>query len=137
MRQLTPQHAAHITSLQLNDGPESIDDLSRAQNWAYAKAMFQNTIDSIRVMGMDAFLKVAIKAKYPHPAAHKMMKDAQCSRLFPGEGTMPVAEVLTILSEKGVAPTIGVEVFNLEHHALSALDVAMRAMKTYRAVARS
>ena len=137
LRGLTSQHAAHITSLQLNDVPESIDDLSRAQNWAYMKDMFQSTIDSIRVMGMDAFLKVAIKAKYPHRGAGKMMKDAQCSRLFPGEGVMPVAEVLAILSEKGVAPAIGVEVFNLEHNALKSADIAMRAMKTYKAVARS
>ena len=52
LRGLTPQHAAHITSVQLNDVPESIDDLSRAQNWAYMKDMFQSTIDSIRVMSL-------------------------------------------------------------------------------------
>lgn len=137
LRQLTPQHAAHITGLQLNDVPESIDDLNRTQSWIYAKDMFQSAIDSIRVMGMDAFLKVAIKAKYPHPAANKMMKDAQCSRLFPGEGVMPVVEVLAILSGKGVAPAIGVEVFNLEHHALESADIALRAMKSYQAVARA
>lgn len=137
LRQLTPLHAAHITGLQLNDVPESIDDFSRAQSWVYTKDMFQNTIDSIRVMGMDAFLKVAIKAKYPHPAANKMMKDAQCSRLFPGEGVMPVAEVLAILSEKGVAPAIGIEVFNLEHNALKPAAIAMSAMKAYEAVARA
>ena len=136
LRQLTSQQAAHITSLQLNDVPESIDDLSRAQSWVYVKDMFRSTIDSIRVMGVDAFLKVAIKAKYPHRGAQKMMKDAQCSRLFPGEGAMPVAEVLAILSGKGVAPAIGVEVFNLEHNALKPADIAMRAMQAYEAVSR-
>jgi sugar phosphate isomerase/epimerase len=134
LRQLTPQHAARITSLQLNDVPGKIDDLSRAQNWAYMKELFQSAFDSIRVLGMDAFLNVAIKTKYPHPAAQKMMKDAMCSRLFPGEGAMPVAEVLAILSERGVAPAIGVEVFSLEHHTLGAADIAQRAMKAYEAV---
>ena len=93
LRQLTPQHAARITSLQLNDLPGKIDDFSRAQNWAYRKGMFQNAVDSIRVLGMDAFLKVA--------------------------------------------PAIGVEVFNLEHHELGAADIAQRAMKSYEAVVRS
>ena len=134
LRQLTPRQAARITSLQLNDMPGSITDLSRGQNWAYAKDMFHNVIDSVRVLGLDAFLNVAIKAKYPHSGAQKMMKDALCSRLFPGEGAMPVTEVLAILSQKGVAPAIGVEVFNLEHHALSAADIAMKAMKTLEAV---
>ncbi len=132
LRNLTPQQAARITSLQLNDVPHSISDLSRGQNWLYIKDMFQNAIDSVRVLGLDSFLNVAIKAKYPHPAAQKMMKGALASRLFPGQGAKPVAEVLSILSEKGVRPAIGVEVFNLEHYSLSAAEVARLAMESYQ-----
>jgi sugar phosphate isomerase/epimerase len=137
LRRLTPEQAARITSLQLNDIPGSIGDLSRGQKWEYIKDMCQNAIDIIRVLGMDAFLNVAIKAKYPHPAAQRMMKDALCSRHFPAEGAMPVAEVLAILSERGVAPVIGVEVFNLDHYSLTAADIARRAMRSYESVTRS
>jgi 4-hydroxyphenylpyruvate dioxygenase len=134
LRNLEPQQAARITSLQLNDVPRSIDKLSRRQGWQYTQDMFQNAIDSIRVLGLDAFLNVALKAKYPHPAAQKLMKDALCSRQFPGQGDMPVAEVLAILSEKDVAPAIGIEVFNLDNYALSAADIARRAMTSYEVV---
>ena len=136
LRNLTSQQAARITSLQLNDAPRSISDLSLGQSWEYTRDMFQSMIDSIRVLGLDSFLNVAIKAKYPHPAAQKMMKDALCSRLFPGHGAMPVAEVLTILSKKGVRPAIGVEVFNLGHYSLSAAEVAQMAMQSYQMVSK-
>ena len=136
LHNLTPQQAARITSLQLNDAPRSIDGLSRRQNWLYIKDMFQNAADSIRVLGLDAFLNVAIKAKYSHPTAQKMMKDALCSRLFPGQGVSPVAEILSLLEAKGVRPAIGVEVFNLENYSLPAEKLAQKAMQGYQMVAR-
>ena len=137
LRALTEAQAAQITSLQLNDAPQSIAKLSRGQNWLYIKDMFHSAIDSIRVMGFDAFRNVALNAQYPHPAAQKMMKDAQCSRLFPGEGVKPLAEVMSILHEKGVRPAIGVEVFSLDSYALTSIEVAERAMQGYRSVVQA
>lgn len=136
LRKLSPQQAARITSLQLNDVPDLIGGLGLRQNWQYTKDMVQNVIDSVRVLGMDAFLNSAIKAKYPHPAAQRMMKDALCSRRFAGQGDKPVTEVLAILSERGVTPAIGVEVFNLQNYALPAAEIARKAMVSYESVAR-
>lgn len=137
LRKLTASESARITSLQLNDAPQDIAGLSRRQNWLYTKDMFQSLVDSIRVMGFSAFRNVALKAEYPHPEAQKMMKDALCSRLFPGEGVKPVSEVLGILHEKGVRPAIGVEVFNLDNYELTAGEVSQRAMQTCRKVLQS
>lgn len=135
LRQLSPAQVSRITSLQLNDVPGRITGLSRGQSWQYTKDMLQTVVDSIRVLGLDAFINTAMKAKYPHPAAQKMMKDALCSRCFPGEGDMPVAQVLAILAEKGVTPAIGVEVFNLENHVLDAVEIAAKAQACYHSVA--
>lgn len=134
LRKLSAEQAARITSLQLNDVPRTISPLTSGQNWQYIKDMMQSMVDSIRVLGWDAFLNTALKARYPHPDAQKMMKDALCSRVFPGCGDMPVVEVLSILHDKGVQPAIGIEVFNLEHHAMSSIEVAQRAMQEYRKV---
>ncbi|MEH6467116.1 MAG: TIM barrel protein [Pseudomonadales bacterium] len=136
LHNLTPEHAAGISSLQLNNVPSSISDLSRGQNWIYTKDMFQNVVDSIRVLGLDSFLKVAAKAKYPHRSAQKMMKDALCSRLFPAQGSMPVVEVLSILSDKGVQPAIGIEVFNVDNYSRSAEELAQMAMRSYQYVVK-
>ncbi len=135
LHKLSPEQASRITSLQLNDVPQRISALSRVQGRQYTRDMLRNVVDSIRVLGLDAFLKVAIRAKYPHPAAQKMMKDALCSRCFPGEGVMPVTQVLSILADKGVTPAIGVEVFNLDNYVLGAAEVAAKAQSSYRAAA--
>jgi sugar phosphate isomerase/epimerase len=132
LRELTELQASRITSLQVNDAPQVIAELSRKQGWNYIRDMFQSLIDSIRVMGFDRFRNVALKARYPHPGAQRMMKDAQCSRLFPGEGDKPLAEVLSILHDKGVRPAIGLEVFNLENYTMSPAEVAQRAMRGYQ-----
>ena len=132
LRELDQDQAARITSLQLNDVPHSIPRLDRRQNWLYTKIMLQSMIDSIRVLSFSAFRDVALKASYPHPQAQKMMKDALCSRLYPDEGVNPIGEVLSILQEKGARPAIGLEVFNLDHEALSPEQIAQRAMQAYR-----
>lgn len=134
LRDLTESQASRISSLQVNDAPQTIARLSRKQRWHYTRDMFGSLVDGIRVMGFERFRNVALKASYPHPAAQGMMRDAQCSRLFPGEGDSPVAEVLSILHEKGVRPAIGVEVFNLDNDRMSPAEVAQKAMRGYQGV---
>jgi len=131
---LSIESAARITSLQLNDVPNSIAELSRRQNWHFIKTMLQAAVDSVRVMGWDGFTKVAAKAQYPHVDAQKMMKDALCSRLMPGDGDRPVVDVLNALAAKDVQPAIGIEVFNFAHDHLPARDIALHAMRAYRSV---
>lgn len=131
---LSTDAAARITSLQLNDLPNSITELNRSQSWQFTKTMLQTAIDSIRVMGWKGFTQVAAKAQYPHADAQQMMKDALCSRLMPGEGDSPVRQVIKALAAKDVQPAIGIEVFNLAHDHLPANDVAQQAMRAYRSV---
>ena len=131
---LTAEQASKITSFQLNDAPHTIEKLSFGKNWVYIMDMVQNAVDAVRVMGKDGFLNVAVKADYPHPHASKMMKDALCSRLMPGEGSQSVKEVLNILADKGVQPAIGIEVFNLDQYKLTPAEVARRAMRAYQAM---
>jgi len=131
---LPAESAARITSLQLNDAPNTIAELDRRQHWQFTKIMIKTAVDSIRVMGWKGFTKVAARAQYPHADAQKMMQDALCSRLMPGAGDKPVAQVLSALAEKGVRPAIGVEVFNLTHDHLPAHDIAQSAMRAYRSV---
>lgn len=137
LRNLTPSQVARITSLQLNDAPQLIAKLSRRQNWRYTKGMFQNVADGIKVLGLKSFLNVAAKSKYPHPDAQEMMKNALCSRLFPGCGVMPVLEVLSILCKKGAQPTIGIEVFNLDSQEQSAALRSEMAMSSYTQLTKS
>lgn len=50
------------------------------------------------------------------------------------EGTRPVAEVLSILHEKGMHAAVGIEVFNLDDCQFSPETVVQRAMWTSRSV---
>ena len=134
LRGLNPAQAGKISSLQVNDAPREIAGLSLGQSWLYIKDMLRAMSDSVRVLGFSSFRNVALKATYPHPEAKRMMKDALCSRLFPGEGVKPITEVLSILDDKGVRPAIGVEVFSLDNRTLSPVDVARRAMQSYLSV---
>lgn len=134
LESLSPEQARLITSLQLNDKPTTIEAFSLRQKWEHFKDTVQSAVDGFRVMGRDSFLNVAARAQYPHPDAQQMMKEALCSRLMPGAGDQPVQQVFDLLAAKGVTPTIGVEVFNIDQYALTPEEVARRAMASYRAL---
>lgn len=50
-------------------------------------------------------------------------------RLFPGEGVIPISEILSILKDKGYSSSIALEIFNDEFLKRPALEVACEAYR--------
>lgn len=130
---LTPAQATLITSVQINDGNSVAEEMDLRQKWRYAKFVLSGLTDNVRVLGRKAFFETALKAKYPHPNAQKMMQEAQCSRLFPSEGDFPIAEMLQNLAKIGAQPATGIEVFNLSSSASTPEHLASKAIQSYQA----
>lgn len=59
---------------------------------------------------------------------------ARTRRLFPGEGILPLAELLATLKQIGVTAPIGLEVFNERYAAADPFETAQRARDSLRAL---
>ena len=66
-----------------------------------------------------------------------LFEDTVRFRKFPGEGELPIAEILTILHQKGHLRRIGPEVFSDEADALSPEAAGKRSAESLRHVLRS
>jgi len=135
--QLTETQIALITSLQVNDAPASPAALNARQKLAMARVMLANAKEGIQVMGPRRFAKVASSGHNPHPDAMDLMNEASGARLLPGEGDMPVAELMTALGQTGCCPTVGLEIFSVDLDRLPAKTVAAQAMTAYCEIANS
>ena len=62
------------------------------------------------------------------------MMESMLARLMPGEGDIPIAEVVRILDAIGSQAPLGVEVFHERHAQMDATDVARRAAEATRRV---
>lgn len=71
---------------------------------------------------------------YPDQPGRKEITDAQ--RVFPGDGTGPLATILRNLHQVGFAGMLSVEVFNREYWTQDALLVARRGYEKTREVVR-
>ena len=98
---------------------------------------FHGLRDGIRVMGASAFFKLVSEAKYIREDASDMMKAALCSRLNPGDGDFPIAQLLRALDGAGCKPTVGLEVFALKALRRPARETAERGFAAYRQLAGS
>lgn len=70
----------------------------------------------------------------PKKVAENMMMESMLARLMPGEGDIPIPEVVRILDAIGSKAPIGVEVFHESHARLDATEVARRAAEATRRV---
>jgi len=70
----------------------------------------------------------------PRRAAENMMMESMLARLMPGDGDIPIAEVVRILDAIGSKAPMGVEVFHERHAQMDATDVARRAAEATRRV---
>lgn len=129
---LDQQQAARINSIQVNDAPVRPARLSARQKLGMAAVMLDNARDGLQVMGARRFAQVASSAHNPHPDAMDLMNEASGMRLLPGQGDMPVAELLTALDRAGVSPTVGLEIFSLELMRQAPHQAAAQAMAAYR-----
>jgi sugar phosphate isomerase/epimerase len=123
-----------ITSVQVNDAPARPARPGRRQKFSVNRTMITSAVDGLRVMGPGRFLKVAGGARNPHPNASQLMAEASCFRLLPGEGDIPLHDLLKALASAGCKPTIGLEIFSLELNKLPAEEAARRAMAAYRSL---
>jgi sugar phosphate isomerase/epimerase len=135
--QLGQQQVARITSIQVNDAPARPARLSARQKLGMAAVMLDNARDGLQVMGARRFAQVATSAHNPHPDAMDLMKEASGMRLLPGQGDMPVAELLTALEQAGAKPSVGLEIFSLELMRQAPQQAAAQAMSAYRKLADS
>lgn len=63
-----------------------------------------------------------------------LVTESMQARLMPGEGAIPLGDVLQILTEKGVQVPIGVEVFHARHASLSAREIGLECGRSTRRV---
>ncbi len=70
----------------------------------------------------------------PAAASENLMMESMLGRLMPGDGAIPLVEVVKTLDQIGSRAPIGVEVFHETHARLDAGDVARRAAEATRRV---
>lgn len=70
----------------------------------------------------------------PATASENLMTESMLGRLMPGDGVIPLVEVVKTLDQIGSRAPIGVEVFHETHARLGAGDVARRAAEATRRI---
>ena len=70
----------------------------------------------------------------PSSGPENMMMESMMARLMPGDGDIPIAEVVRTLDAIGSTSPLGVEVFHESHARLDATLVARRAAEATRRV---
>ena len=70
----------------------------------------------------------------PAEPSSNLILESMVGRLMPGEGVIPIAEVVRVLDEIGSQAPLGVEVFHESHARMDATDVAKRAAEATRRV---
>ncbi len=63
-----------------------------------------------------------------------MMMESMMGRLMPGEGVIPIAEVIRVLDQIGSTAPLGIEVFHAKHASMPAGEVARLAAEAARRV---
>jgi sugar phosphate isomerase/epimerase len=132
---LDPDLARHITNIQLCDIPERPAHLDLRRRLLAGKELVIAAWDGIRVMGFRRLVELVSSAHSTRPDAQALMREATCSRLLPGDGDVPLAEILGALRRLDVHPEIGLEIFSLDLNRLSAHDAAKQVMAAYREMA--
>lgn len=70
----------------------------------------------------------------PRQVGENMMMESMLARLMPGDGDIPIADVVRILDAIGSKAPLGVEVFHERHAQMDATEVAKRAAEATRRV---
>jgi sugar phosphate isomerase/epimerase len=93
--------------------------------------------------GLDLELLKAIPAEYlwsvqltdgtKGPSAENLLEEGLNGRMFPGEGELPIQEILQILHEKGNLRQAGPETFSAAANAMAPEDAGRRDGETSRA----
>ncbi len=137
LRRLSPDDAACITNIQINDAPKQPLPTTLWERLTRGKEMLMMGRTSLQVMGAREFFPLAANTRHPHEDATAMMSETCFARLLPGEGDIPIKETLAALEEVGAVATIGLEIFSQTLSKRPPAEVARNAMQAYRSVMES
>jgi sugar phosphate isomerase/epimerase len=137
LRRLSPDDAACITNIQINDAPKNPLPTKPWERLTRSKEMLMMGQTSLQVMGAREFFPLASNARHPHANASAMMSETCFARLLPGEGGIPIKELLSAVEEAGAVATIGLEIFSQSLSKRPPAEVAQKAMQAYRSVMES
>ncbi len=137
IRRLSKDEAARITNVQINDAPQEPVPTKLWERLTRNKELLMMGRNSMQVMGARDFFSLVSKARYPHENASGMMSETCFARLLPGEGDIPIKELLVTFQEVGTVATIGLEIFSQSLSTLSTAEMAKRSMQAYLAVTES
>lgn len=137
LRELGRDTLTLISNVQLCD----ISAQPQAFNWreklAANKAMLAAGVDGARTMGFKSMLAVSGKAHNTRDDAAVLMKEATCSRLLPGQGDIPLQDILQCLRELDCQPLMGLEISSLTMNRLSPKQATQNAMSAYQKISVS
>lgn len=129
---LGPDKLQRISNVQLCDIGEQPAPMSWRQGLAANVTYMANGWDGVRTMGFKAMVDVAAKAHTTRGDATVLMKEAICARLLPGQGVIPLTEIIQTLKDMDCQPLIGMEIYSLAMNKLNAEAAAQQAMRAYR-----
>jgi sugar phosphate isomerase/epimerase len=132
LQALSEEHLRRISNIQICDIANQTRKLNWRQGLAANKIMLASGLDAMRTMGLKTLINIAGKAHHSRDDASVLMKEATCSRLLPGQGEIPLQEILKILERRGCQPLVGLEIFSLALNKLPAEIAAQQAMTAYR-----
>ena len=134
---VAPELLRRISNIQLCDTSSTIQQLSLRDRIAAGLAMLATARNGLRVMGAGAMIKANRKAYTGREDAAALMQEATCRRLPPGSGDLPLAELLHFITQAGIEPEYGLEVFSIALNRLPALEAARHCMEHWQALYRS
>jgi len=102
--------------------------------WHFSKGNFD--LDLLKSIPGERLVSVQIADALKRQRGATLFEDTVRYRMFPGEGELPVVEVLHVLQQKGQLRSVGPEVFSDEADLLSPEESGRRAAVTTLAVLR-
>ncbi len=129
---LVPEQAQLITGIQVSDSPLQSVALGFKDKLSLARLMISNLRDGFKVMGSKQFFKTTASAGPYRTGANALMAETIAARLLPGQGEMPLKQLLHALDAVGAQPTVGLEVFSLQLNRTKPIQAAAVVMQAYR-----
>ena len=125
-----------VSNIQLCDITREPQALNWRQKLAANRVMMATAWDGIRTTGFKAMMNAGSKAHTTRKDANVLMQEAMCTRVQPGQGDIPVREIVQTFQRLGCQPQMGMEIFSLALNKLSPFEAAQQTMTAYRQLAQ-
>ena len=126
------QKLQRISNIQLCDIAADPQLLNWRQKITATKTMLSAGWGGAKTMGLKPMIDVSSKAHSTREDASVLMREAMCTRLLPGQGSIPLAEILQTLDGLRCQPDVGLEISSLAMNKLAPDVAAQQAMSAYR-----